>query len=255
MTSAKARRARARSWIGAFLTTVAIAACNLDDEFISSGGFGGVGAVGTVVDSGKSTVPREICESAALDTTCIPSMVCEIGEHPNPACNSLLRCDAGRGRWEEEQEALACDEEECPTAFTLERNGACDGPSAPTLRCAYPEQGYTCGCAPFFTEPGDGGADGGTDGGGEPEDAGKIADAGADADAGPTGRIPAGYAWTCVKPQSGCPRTRPPVGTRCVLPMDCDYGECVFESKTNVGGLHLECEARGFWRIRSSRCD
>ncbi len=242
---------RLRLWLLPLTTVISIAACNLDGDdlrpFGSSGSFGGTGGF---FDAGGPVSAPEICASAALAAPCSPSMVCEIGEHPNPACNSILTCSAGRGRWEEDHSALPCDEDECPGAFVEQRDGGCDGPHAPTLRCAYPEHGYTCGCAPVFTDL----EDGGTDAGEGFEDAGGISDAGADADGGSLGRIPAGYRWTCVKPESGCPRTRPPIGARCVLPMDCDYGQCVFEDKTNMGGLHLECAARGQWRIAPSRC-
>ena len=56
---------------------------------------------------------------------------------------------------------------------------------------------------------------------------------GEDEDGGPTE-----YVWRCVKPAPDCPRTRPSNNDDCVLPMTCDYGDCVFED-----GVTMRCYA------------
>jgi hypothetical protein len=159
---------------------------------------------------------------------------CEIGEHPNPLCNLEIVCTS---TWEVEHDAATC-EDECPADLVLEREGACDIPNAKTLRCEYPDQGYTCGCAPVYTDP-----DAGDAGPGEPaDDAGEIGDGGIEE----PGRIPATYVWRCVQPAPGCPRVRPRFGLQCVRPMTCDYGGCVFEDGWRAG-LSVECSG-GFWK-------
>jgi len=122
----------------------------------------------------------------------------------------------------------------CPSAYVTELPDGCAIPNAGTLLCEYPEG--TCGCAPIRPiEPDMDGGDGGQD-----LDAGDV-DAG-DVDAGPTV-----YEWRCITPEAGCPRTRPAIGTECVRPMRCDYGDCLFED-----GVTMRCYS-GHWQAER-RC-
>jgi hypothetical protein len=57
----------------------------------------------------------------------------------------------------------------------------------------------------------------------------------ADADAGTSSSSDGGLTsrpghWRCAPPpRNGCPAQRPPLGSECVRPMDCDYGSCIIE--------------------------
>ncbi|MBX3200208.1 MAG: hypothetical protein KF850_39605 [Labilithrix sp.] len=159
----------------------------------------------------------DVCElepgSSCLTAT---ERVCERGAHAAPYCNEVMRCVGSS--WERTR-AAACAAT-CPAAHDPRAPGACDVANAGTLLCAYPEG--TCGCAPAHVEDEDEADDGGVS--------------------------PTRYVWTCVKPAPGCPRTRPRLGARCVTPMECDYGVCVFEH-----GALVRC-ASGRWDVERVPC-
>lgn len=231
-------RMRAFRWT--VLTAIAISslvvACDLGDDllFPPTPGFGGTGAF---FDAGSRSNPKSACDDITEGARCFASQAtaCEAKEHANLACNSVMRCSASAWRRTppERDECAA----ECPSAYVAERPDACAFPNAGTLVCEYPEG--TCGCAPVRPVKPDAGD--GADGGDDSTDAGET-DAG-EADAGPVV-----YEWRCVTPEAGCPRTRPAVGTECVRPMSCDYGDCVFED-----GVRMRCYS-GDWATEK-RCD
>src|SRR5690348_1490430 len=86
-----------RPFAGAIVVTAGlVVACDSRSDsfgFSSSGG----SAVGFVGDAGGTAVmqPASACDSAREGGVCTgsPSM-CEIGEHANPDCNTILRCES-----------------------------------------------------------------------------------------------------------------------------------------------------------------
>jgi len=238
-------RLKAFRWtaLGTIATSSIVVACNLGDgAYFSGGGF--AGSSGAVFDAGSSAFARSTCDEITEGVACATSEIdtCETKVHANLACNRALRCTSSR-RWSStapERDACASD---CPSAFVADPPDACAIPNAGTLICEYPEG--TCGCAPVRPvehdagDAGDAGAGTGTGGPGA-EDAGEFD--GGDVDAGPTT-----YEWRCVTPEAGCPRTRPPVGTACVRPMACDYGDCLFDD-----GVTMHCYSR-HW-VSEKRC-
>jgi hypothetical protein len=218
---------RATGWLLRLAASSALLlACNLgDDYYPSSGGFGGVPGRATPFDAGSADTPGA-CDQADEGSSCFNfspseniSASCEHKKLANPACNATLRCLGNEWTRAAPERSLCATE--CPTAYVAEMpDGGCAIPNAGTLICEYPEG--TCGCAPIrAVDP-----DAGEGGAGEPdEDAGES-----DADAGPTV-----YEWRCVTPAAGCPRTRPRIGDDCVLPMSCDYGDCLFDDGVTLG--------------------
>lgn len=215
------------------------------------------GATAPLPDA-AAELEADVCEleprSSCLTAT---ERVCERGAHPAPYCNEVMRCVGPS--WERTRAATCATA--CPAAYDPRAPGACDVANAGTLLCAYPEG--TCGCAPADAEdeheaddgedagdvdPSD---DAGADGGAW-DDAGVGGGAREDGDArhdgGEPGDGPTRYVWTCVKPAPGCPRTRPRLGARCVTPMACDYGVCVFEH-----GALVRC-ASGRWDVERVPC-
>jgi hypothetical protein len=136
------------------------------------------------------------CDEAVLGQACANDpTTCELGAHPNVACNERLTC---RGpNWELQRDAGACPSD-CPDAPDA-ATSPCAAGAAALVRCAYEDDRTTCGCS-------------------------RNADAGADA----------GYVWKCVQADAGCPSLRPPIGAPCVLPLTCDYGGCLFEDRPTM---------------------
>ncbi len=228
-------RLKAFRWTAAstIATSLFVAACNLGESYYygSAGGFGGVG--GVAVDGGAAPEPRSACELAEEGRQCFSTPVveeCEVKQHANPACNEGLSCKSSY-TWASVAPARDDCSSDCPSTFVADRPDACAGPNAGSLICEYPEG--TCGCAPIrpVSEDSDAG------------DAGEPADDAGDIDAGPTA-----YEWRCVTPEAGCPRKRPAIGAGCVRPMDCDYGDCLFED-----GVTMHCYS-STW-VSEKRCD
>ncbi|MDF2691952.1 MAG: hypothetical protein K0S65_335 [Labilithrix sp.] len=231
----------AGSWLLRLAASSALLlACNLgDDYYPSPGGFGGIPGRGPVFDAGSADTPRT-CDGAREGSACFNSSTrasftgsCEDKKLANPACNATLRCLGNEWtRGVPQRSACATG---CPAAYVAEMpDGSCAIPRANTLICEYPEG--TCGCAPVRAVDWDAG-DGGS---GEPDEDAGESDAG---DAGPTA-----YEWRCVTPAAGCPRKRPRIGDDCVLPMSCDYGDCLFDD-----GVTMHCYDQ-HWRA-DRRCD
>lgn len=226
-----------------------LAACNLDGKY-DSGGFSSSGFTSSSTsggfDAGVPSARSSVCDNAVLGGGCqtftssgnvTRSDECELGEDPNPVCNTRLECQGKR--WVAIDPPAACVHD-CPSSLVLERDGGCEGADAKTLRCEYPDQAYTCGCAPFYTDAG-------------APDAGNVADGGKPDAGNKPGRIPAGYRWSCVKPAAGCPRQRPRLGAACVKPLSCDYGRCVFEDGEE-DGLELRCYGQAWERQTGTYC-
>jgi hypothetical protein len=270
--AARKRMERRRAIFGIMVVVLGIVAgtaCNLDGKYDSSGGFGSSGFTsGTsgrgFFDAQTPSARSSVCDNAVLYGACgsisssssssssgtssgqnvTRSDECELGDDPNPVCNTRLECQSQK--WIPIDPPVACTHN-CPDSLLLDRDGGCEGPDAKTLRCEYPDEAYTCGCAPFYTDGGV--ADGGTSGN-------PVGDSGTKVDGGKPpkpGRIPAGYKWTCVKPAAGCPRERPRLGAACVKPLSCDYGRCVFEDGEE-DGLELRCYGRSWERQTGTYC-
>ncbi len=123
--------------------------------------------------------------------------VCEYGEDPNLACNTLYVCDDA-GTWT--PRAVGVADASCPTApndskcaidfASVPRGQAC-APTDPAL-CSYTE-GF-CGCAKV----------------GNSADGGSV------------------MKWSCEAPVPGCPVPRPKLGSACNLDsaLECDYWGC-----------------------------
>ncbi|MBX3207692.1 MAG: hypothetical protein KF764_21765 [Labilithrix sp.] len=188
------------------------------------------GAAPLVPDAAAEPSPFACEVEAGSSCLTATERVCERGAHAAPFCNEVLRCV---GTSWERTSGGACASA-CPAAYSERAPGACDAARAETLLCEYPEG--TCGCAPVDAHDEHGPDD--------EEDAGDELDAGA-RDAGAEEPGPARYEWRCVRPAAGCPRTRPRLGDRCVTPMTCDYGVCVFEH-----GALVRC-ASGRWDAES----
>ena len=54
--------------------------------------------------------------------------------------------------------------------------------------------------------------------------------------------------WVCVRPNSVCPRQRPPIGQRCDGALWCNYGSCAFKR-----GMVVECKD-GVWVQGGATC-
>jgi hypothetical protein len=190
-------------------------ACD-DGDFVPTPGVTS-GRAPVSLDAGPFVPPTPPCEAAVVGEACPNDpVVCETGPDPNPTCNRRIRC--GGIAWQDDVADASCAAG-CPAAYDPDRPDACGIPLAGTLRCEYPDEGFTCGCAR----------------------ARKGADAGDAADAG--NASDAGYVWTCVEATATCPSTRPHVGAPCVVPMTCDYGACVFDD-----GPSMRCLG-GFWDL------
>ncbi len=226
-------------WAGAtaLATSSLVVACNLGDDFsLVTPGF--PGSAGGFLDAGVPTEQPSICDVGEGDGCSFAGIeTCEMKEHANPACNPTLHCE--RSTWQRKPPTKSSCASACPESYVVDpdtSSSRCALPNAQTLICEYPEG--TCGCAPVRPVEHDAGDAG--DAGEEPADAGES-DAG-DVDAGSTV-----YAWRCVRPEAGCPRMRPRIGTECVRPMTCDYGDCLFED-----GVTMRCYS-GSW-VSETRC-
>jgi hypothetical protein len=229
------RRRLWRALGAAAAASAAVVACNLDGtSFSSSPGF--FPGSGGGLDSGVTQLPPPPCDRASEGNSCGATAlsVCEKGTNGNAKCNTVLRCESG-SRWDPDPKETCSDD--CPPQYAKERpDGACEAPLAHNLICEYPDG--TCGCAPASAVK-DGGPDGDA-GDGEADAEAPDADV-PDAGKSDGGKDAGPYVWTCVAPAAGCPRTRPRLGSRCVKPMTCDYGRCVFDD-----GLSVRCSS-GFW--------
>ena len=156
--------------------------------------------------------PKPPCDEAVLGQICANDpTTCELGAHPNVACNERLVC---RGpTWQLDREAGACPTA-CPAAPDA-GGDPCAGASTPLsgvaglVRCAYEDERTTCGCSRG---------------------------------------VDAGFAWTCIQADAGCPSVRPTIGAPCVLPLTCDYGGCLFEDRPTMRCLG------GYWNLASPAC-
>lgn len=237
MTSLRALGRSSRRAAAVTLTTSALAgACNLNDEYYPSPGFGGGG--GSFLDAGSRSEPSHACDDPQEGTSCsaIGSRyaTCETKLHANQACNARLHCDHA---WSAEPARKQDCPTDCPSTYVADLPDGCSAPNADALICEYPEG--TCGCAPVRPDR-PSSPDGGADGGEDVEDAGEVDGGG---DAGSTV-----YEWKCVTAEPGCPRTRPRAGAPCTRRIDCDYGSCVFED-----GVVMTCT--GEWSIRTPACN
>lgn len=216
-----------------------LAACG--DAIVATGS----GVSDTVGPSLGSTAPVEVtepCATAAIGAACTNAPdECELGEGAALGCNARVACNGFR--WVRAASAADCGT--CPPSAD---GGAADG------ICEYTNDRRTCALVAVDR---DAGADADTIVDAESlADAGSLADAAvdaetADADAGAdSGEPDSGDAriWTCIDAPEGCPRVRPHVGLRCVVPMTCDYGACVLP-----GGHAMECVGE-FWHVASVRC-
>lgn len=198
---------------------VLVVACNLDGEDATQP----IPGLSTPASPGRTVFDAGVagpgpCATAAAGAACTGGAAdCEIGDHADLRCNLRLTCVARV--WRPEPTAGRACETGCPATAEPNRPDGCDGPSPGTVRCAYPDERLTCGCAP------------------------RIPDAGASRDAGDGGVM---YAWTCIETDAGCPRVRPRIGAACVRPMTCDYGACAFDD-----GVATRCYS-GTW-IREPR--
>lgn len=205
------------------------------------------GASASLPDAAVALEPYACEVEAGSSCLTATERVCERGAHAAPFCNEVMRCVGPS--WERTSGASCAST--CPEAYDTRAPGACDVANAGTLLCAYPEG--TCGCAPVHEEDEPEPEDEDAGAGGRPADEDAGADGGgARGDGGPRDgdHAPGAtrYAWTCVKPAVGCPRTRPRLGDRCVTPMTCDYGVCVFEH-----GALVRC-ASGRWDVEHVPC-
>ena len=235
-------RALGRSSRRAAAVTLALSAlggaCNLNDDYYPpSTGFGG--APGSFLDAGSRSEPSHACDDPQEGASCYaaksPYAVCETKLHANQACNVWLRCDDDT--WSADPALKQDCPTDCPSTYVADLPDGCSAPNAGALICEYPEG--TCGCAPVRPDR-PSSPDGGADGGEDVEDAGVVDGGG---DAGPTV-----YEWKCVTAEPGCPRTRPRVGAPCTRPINCDYGNCVFED-----GVVMTCT--GVWHVRTPSCN
>ncbi len=191
----------------------------------------GTGVSDTVGPSSGSTSPvivTEPCATATLGAACTNAPdECELGDGAALGCNARIACNGFR--WVRSADPADCGT--CPESA--------DGGSAVGI-CEYPSERRTCALvAPEV--------DAGTDAE-APADAGpdaEQAEAGTDGGAPDSGDV---RIWTCVEAPEGCPRVRPHVGLRCVVPMTCDYGACALP-----GGQAMECEGE-VWHVASVRC-
>ncbi len=242
---------------GALLVaSLAIAACNDYDDY----GYGVSGRAPPTFPSAPR--PAQVvaqpsrCASAKIDAPCRSVDIsygetCEEKLFANVKCNSLLRCDS-TGYWAEDESALPCAVD-CPSAYVESVDSSRCGPpgdNVVSLLCEYPEG--TCGCAPVYADGDDAGAEAGAKDAGDAaaKDSGSEAgakDGGADGGDEP-GPEPIAYTWRCVKPEAGCPRTRPRIGDSCVVPMACDYGSCVFPE-----GVTMRCSGKE-WTVEEVEC-
>lgn len=55
--------------------------------------------------------------------------------------------------------------------------------------------------------------------------------------------------WVCVRPESGCPTSRPHLGASCSGSLWCDYGSCAFKR-----GLLMEC-SNSAWVAGGAPCE
>jgi hypothetical protein len=197
----------------ASLLGLAIVACSDGDFEVVPPASGRASPLDSGANARPATEPTPPCEAAVVGAACPNDpVVCETGDHANPACNARIRCSGIT--WKNDTSAASCAEG-CPTAPAFDLPDACAAPNASSLRCEYADDRTTCGCAPA-----------------RDSDAGDAGDGG-----GST------YVWKCVQASAGCPATRPHVGAPCVRPMTCDYGTCFFDEAPV-----MRCTG-GFWEL------
>lgn len=234
----------------ALASSLILAACDL--SYDRGDPFFGSGASPPSSSSGRYE-PPSVCESAVSGAACdfsdMTGTSCERGASANPRCNEILSCS--NGRWIRSIVTQAGCDADCPSTMTEDAGAACSLPNANAWICEYPEG--TCGCAfaAATDDPLDGGADAESSPSLDPDpdpdpDAAADTDSGIDAgDAGHTGPL----IWRCVRPEVGCPRTRPRAGAECVRPLYCDYGASLFED-----GIAMRCENHRWSCEPASRC-
>ncbi len=217
-------------------TSTLVIACDLGVDYpFGPPGFGGAPA--PVFDAGAPREHPDTCDVDEGDSCFGPTAdACETKKHANPTCNGSLDCTGSV--WKRRPAARSTCASECPAAYGEDQPEACAIPNAGTLICEYFEG--TCGCAPVLPVDADAGDAG--DAGEDAEDAGESD--GGETDAGSLRR----YEWRCIKAEAGCPRMRPVIGSDCVRPMTCDYGDCLFED-----GIRMRCYS-GTWSSEK-RCE
>ncbi|HVM68322.1 MAG TPA: hypothetical protein VM204_00620, partial [Gaiellaceae bacterium] len=215
--------------LGAALAAVLVAACSTGAEVEPPIRRGGDTSAPAPRPDASALADPECLAEAGTSCATATERVCERGEHAARDCNEVLRCVDSSWVATARTDCLAS----CPATADAPPAGACDVANAGTLLCSYAE--VTCGCAPVLESEEDEGDDA-RDGGGGPdgEDAGATATDGGsrELDAGAPSRR---YEWKCVTAEPGCPKTRPRLGERCVRPMSCDYGACLFEHGALMG--------------------
>ena len=166
-----------------------------------------------------ASVVDEPCATATLGAACTNAPdECELGDAAAIECNTRIACNGFR--WVPARTAASdCGIVEDPT----ERK--------------------TCGPR---TEVASDAADAESDAA-DAADAESDAEAGSDAEAADAD-VPDAGDQACVTAPEGCPRVRPHVGLRCVVPMTCDYGACAI-----VGGRAMECVGE-LWHVAETRC-
>ncbi len=146
---------------------------------------------------------------SAGETCTRAGLECEYGSSPNPACNDLWTCSGST--WTHTPHGGACPSPSgtCPSYATASARGSC---SPDSLICAYPQG--TCICT---------------------DDPGGLPTMG-------------GPDWFCTATTTGCPATRPALGSACSDPSlkDCDYGQC-------SGGVGEAC-TDGYWTLAMVAC-
>jgi len=169
------------------LVVVVVAACG--GSIVSSDG----GADAPVDAADGSMCP---CLGACPTTpptpgvSCSPNtLACEYGSNPDPNCNQLFEC--GAGKWQDRSTHTVCPpQSDCPADYaSVPANQSC---SPQSLTCAY-AQGE-CICTTNFG-----------------------------------GLQMQNPAWDCFPATTGCPSPRPDIGSPCTSDtsnQQCDYGAC-----------------------------
>lgn len=194
-----------KSLIGACALLCAFAACGGKTD---DGGSDAATDATPVTDAQPSTGCPDYAMPKDGSACSEEGLKCEYGSDPRWTCNWIAYCHQGRWSDSTTNDAWcptpAQNPASCPATFASVPQGSeCTSADVP---CQYP-QGW-CSCMYW---------------GGPP-----MPDGG-----GPT------YAWQCSYGTStGCPATRPRIGTSCSMPdLECDYGVC-----DQPSGLSVRCD-------------